>query len=163
MELHRPISLDRIGAHGSDFEATAKPDELEAIARRLGVPSVHRLHATFRVRRVGAALFEAHGTLRSAVEQVCVVSLDAFVQDVAEAFLVHFVPAGTEDDEPEPDSVDQIPYEGSAIDLGEATVEQLALVLDPYPRKPGASLGEIEDGNLSGPFAALTGLRARPT
>ena len=36
-----------------------------------------------------------------------------------------------------PTPIDEIPYEGDRIDLGEATVEQLALGLDPFPRRPG--------------------------
>jgi hypothetical protein len=32
------------------------------------------------------------------------------------------------------------PFEGDAIDIGEAVAQQLALALDPYPRAPGASL-----------------------
>ena len=33
-----------------------------------------------------------------------------------------------------------MPYGGDSIDLGAALAEQLALALDPYPRKPGAKL-----------------------
>ena len=108
-------------------------------------------------RRIGPSLIEAHGALRGVVEQVCVVTLDPFEQAVQDDFVVHFVPAGTEDDDPEPDAVDQITYEGSAVDLGEATVEQLALALDPYPRKPGAALSDDVTDDPSGPFAALAG------
>ena len=157
MELSRPVALDRVGPQGITLDVEAGDAELQAVARRLGVPSVQRLGCTFRVRRIGPSLIEAQGTLHAAIEQVCVVSLDAFVQDVQEAFTVHFVPSGTEDDDAEPDAVDQIPYEGSVVDLGEATVEQLALALDPYPRKPGAILSDASQDGLSGPFAALAG------
>ena len=162
MELHRPAPLDRIGSQGSVIDVQATAQELDAIASRLGVPSIQRLQCRFRIRRVGGSLIEAVGQLRAAVEQVCVVSLDPFVQDVAETFTVHFVPAGTEDDDPEPDSVDQVPYQGSVIDLGEAAVEQLALALDPYPRRPGARMADPAHEGAAGPFAALTGLRLRP-
>ena len=48
---------------------------------------------------------------------------------------------------------------GATIDLGEATVEQLALALDPFPRKPGIALpeeaAEAPDTPIrcAGPFA----------
>ena len=161
MEVHRPVALDRIGPQGTIVNVEAGHAEVAAVAARLGVPLVSRLGCTFRLRRVGSSLIEAQGTLQAAVEQICVITLDPFVQDLREEFTVHFVPSGTEDDDPEPDTVDQLPYEGSAIDLGEATVEQLALALDPYPRKPGATLPDVAQDEPSGPFAALVG-RPRP-
>jgi uncharacterized metal-binding protein YceD (DUF177 family) len=58
----------------------------------------------------------------------------------------------------EPDIVN-----GGAIDLGELAAEELALNLDPYPRKPGAELAaelgsvqpENEQRSGDSPFAAL--------
>ena len=157
MELSRLTALDRIGAQGALVDVEATGAELQAIAQRLDVPSVRQLGCTFRVRRIGPSLIEAQGTLRGVVDQVCVISLETFTHELQDAFTVHFVPSGTEDDDAEPDAVDQIPYEGSAIDLGEATVEQLALALDPYPRKPGAILSEAAQDGSTGPFAVLAG------
>ena len=54
-----------------------------------------------------------------------------------------------------------MPYAGGAADLGEATVEQLALALDPFPRKPGAALPADVTEEVSGPFAALLARRAQ--
>ena len=75
---------------------------------------------------------------------------------------VRFVPEGREDPELDPDSDDEIPYSGVAIDLGEAAAEQLALMLDPYPRKPGADLPAAADDSQTSPFAALARLK-RPS
>ena len=88
------------------------------------------------------------------------VTLDEFPQEIGEDFAVRFVPAGTESDE-DPESEDEIPYESGLIDLGEATIEQLALALDPYPRKPGAALPEEAEPEDESPFAALARLRDR--
>ncbi len=41
------------------------------------------------------------------------------------------------------------------IDLGEALAEQLALALDPYPRKPGAKLPSEASDDGANPFSAL--------
>ncbi len=90
--------------------------------------------------------------------QVCVVTLDEFAQPVQERFTVLFVPAGTETEDDDPEAPDQIPYEG-VIDLGEAAAEQLALALDPYPRRPDAPELADEHGDAGGPFAALAALR----
>ncbi len=158
-EMHRPAALDRIGPNGTSVLVEANPEELPAIAARLGIPAVHALRCAFKLRRVGGSVIEAQGELVAGVTQLCVVSLDEFDDTVQEAFIVHFVPEGTEDDDPEPDAVDQVPFQGSAIDLGEAAVEQLALALDPYPRKPGAALPGDAGGPGLGAFAALATLK----
>ncbi len=160
-ELHRPAALDRIGPHGTPVLVEASQEELPAIAARLGVLAIHALRCAFKLRRIGGSLIEAQGELVAGVTQLCVVSLDEFDSTVEEAFTVHFVPEGTEDDDPDPDAIDQVPFQGSAIDLGEAAVEQLALALDPYPRKPGAALPE-DAGELGlGAFASLAALRGK--
>ena len=160
-ELHRPVALDRVGPRGLTVEVEAKPEELPAIAARLRILALASLHCAFKLRRVGASTVEAEGVLRAQVTETCVVSLDPFSHDLQEAFTVHFVPPGTEDDNPDPEAVDQIPCTGGAADLGEAAVEQLALALDPFPRKPGAVLPDEATTETPNPFAALLARRAR--
>lgn len=160
-ELHRPVALDRVGPRGSTIEVEAKPDELPAIAARLRILALESLHCVFKLRRVGASTVEAEGVLRAQVTETCVVSLDPFSHAVQEAFTVHFVPPGMEDDNPDPEAVDQIPYTGGAADLGEAAVEQLALALDPFPRKPGAMLPDKATVETASPFAALRARQMR--
>lgn len=159
-EVHRPYALDRIGPAGAVTSVQADLAELPALAARLGVPTVHGLRCTFRLRRIGGVIV-AQGELEATLTQLCVVSLDEFDGPVRDSFTVHFVPAGTEDEEPDADAPDQVPYEGGVIDLGEAAVEQLALVLDPYPRKPGAELPEAASDGAQNPFAGLAALRTR--
>ena len=160
-ELHRPVAVDRIGPRGMTVDIEAKPDELPAVAARLHVVALESLHCAFKLRRVGASTVEAQGVLHARVTETCVVSLDPFSHGVEETFTVHFVPPGAEDDNPDPEAVDQIAYTGGAADLGEAAVEQLALALDPFPRKPGAALpAEAAEGTPS-PFAALLACRAQ--
>jgi hypothetical protein len=160
-ELHRPVALDRIGPQGAALTVDAEPSELPAIAARLRLVALASLRCTFKLRRIGATTIEAQGTLRARVTETCVVTLDAFEHDVKEGFVVHFVPAGAEDDDPDPEAIDQIPFDGGAVDIGEAAVEQLALALDPYPRKPGAALPPDLAAEPDGPFAALLALRPR--
>ena len=160
-ELHRPVALDRIGPHGFDIVIDAAADELPAIAERLRIVGLASLRGAFALRRIGATTIEAEGDLRAELTETCVVTLDPFDHGMHESFTVHFVPAGTEDDDPDPEAIDQIPSSGSTVDLGEALVEQLALVLDPYPRRPGAALPDELAAERSGPFAALLA-RPRP-
>ena len=69
------------------------------------------------------------------------------------------MPDGTEAEDDDPEAPDDIPYGGGSIDLGEAAAEQLALALDPYPRRPGAVLAETTAAADRSPFAALARLQ----
>lgn len=160
-ELSRLVALDRIGASGLEIAVEAGPDELAALARRLMIPAVNRLLCRFRLHRAGDSVIVAEGTLEAEVVQQCVLTLDEFPQEVREEFRIEFVPAGSESDDPDPESPDQIPYEAGAIDLGEAAAEQLALALDPYPKKPGAEEVLTGEEEQPGPFAGLAGLRPK--
>jgi len=71
------------------------------------------------------------------------------------------VPEGRETADPDPESDDEIPFSGGVIALGEALVEQVALDLDPFPRKAGAVLPEEAAAENVSPFAALAALRTK--
>jgi uncharacterized metal-binding protein YceD (DUF177 family) len=63
------------------------------------------------------------------------------------------------------EDLDTMFHDGSAIELGSAIVDSLALALDPYPRSAGADAALKEAGVLSeeqaGPFAALAALKEK--
>ena len=155
-EFSRPLALDRVGAAMFAMEVTATEAECAALAVRLGVPALRAFSCRFHLRRGKSGRIAAEAEFHAALVRECVLSLDLFETEQTEAFRVIFVPAGTEDDDPDPESDDEIPYEGAAIDLGETAAEQLALVLDPYPHKPGAELPPEVQEKLDSPFAALT-------
>lgn len=159
LELHRPVTLDRIGSLGLDFAVEATPAECAALADRMSLPAVHALSCTFHLIREGRDKVYARGHLRARVIQTCVVTLDDFEAELEEVFQVRFVPSGEESDDLDPDSDDEIPFEGNAIDLGEAAAEQLGLALDPYPRMPGVALEALEDEAEPHPFSRLAGLK----
>ena len=112
-EVHRPQALDRVAAGGLTVLVQAEAAELPAIAARLAIPAVHRLRCEFHLKRIGGGIVEGRGELLASLTQTCVLSLEDFDCVVEDAFTVHFVPAGTEDDDPDPEAPDQIPYEGS--------------------------------------------------
>jgi uncharacterized metal-binding protein YceD (DUF177 family) len=153
-EFSRVLPVERIGA-GLEQTVAATTEECAALAARLGVAAVRSLVCRFRLRREPEGRFPAAASLTAVLVRDCVVTLEPFEAAVAETFSVVFVPAGSEDDGTDPESDDEIPYAGGAIDLGEAAAEQLALTLDPYPRKPGAALPEAEAEPPLSPFAAL--------
>lgn len=160
-ELHRPFPIERIGPTGQSHAVTvtATKEECVALALRMGVPAIRSVVCDFRLRRETDAAISAQGRLRARVTQTCIVSLDDFAVNLTEDFRIRFVPAGAESDNEDPESEDELGYEGVSIDLGEATAEQLGLALDPYPRKPDAALPENEPEAKPHPFAALAALR----
>jgi uncharacterized metal-binding protein YceD (DUF177 family) len=159
-ELSRLFPRSRVG-EGATFIVEANPAERAALAARMGLLDIHRLVCTFELGRAQGAAVPATGSLVARVTQACVISLDPFEADITEDFAVRFVPAGTESDELDLEALDEIPYEGDMLDLGEATAEQLALALDPFPRKPGAELpGHPSEGDACA-FETLRKLRQR--
>jgi uncharacterized metal-binding protein YceD (DUF177 family) len=154
-EFHRPVSLDRIGPHGLDLPVEANPAECSELAVRMNLPAVLALSCTFHLIRESRDIVLARGVLRARVTQVCVISLEEFDSPVEEVFQARFVPSGEETDDIDPESDDEIPFEGNLIDLGEAAAEQLGLALDPYPRMPGMEMPASEDEPEAHPFAAL--------
>jgi hypothetical protein len=154
-ELSRELAVDRIGPAGHDLTIEANAAELAALASRLQLPTVNALTCRFRLRPTQNGTFVAEGWLDAIVTQTCVISLEDFETLVSDHFVAHFVPAGSETDDIDPESPDEIPYSGGVIDLGEAAAEQLALALDPWPRKPDATLPTTATDDPTSPFAAL--------
>jgi uncharacterized metal-binding protein YceD (DUF177 family) len=160
-EFSRLLPVGQIGALGTERDLTATPEECALIAKRLGLEALPMFSATVRIeqqKRGGG--FLAEGRLRARARRVCVVSLDTFTESTDHAFSLRFV---TEDklaefDPAETELPDEVVYDGEAIDLGEALVEEYALALAPYPKKPGAKLPVIEEPEAS-PFAVLKNLK----
>ena len=168
-EFSRPLAVERIGPTGTEMTIDADAEECEALARRFAIPAIHALSASFVAtpwRRGGVAL---RGEISAEVEQLSVVSLEPIKSRIAERVVRYFqaelapghnrAVLGVESLEDEPEVIS-----GGAIDLGEIAAEELALALDPYPRRPGEVFRE-ETGQGSGerppnsPFAVLSRLK----
>ncbi|CAA7617843.1 DUF177 domain-containing protein [Magnetospirillum sp. UT-4] len=173
-EFSRRVAVDSIPARGTDITVTANPEECEALARRFGLQAIGALTAELRLKALaGGTLFRVKGRLTAEVVQTCVVTLDPLPATVEEEFDLTFgagsddadaggeLDLSFEDDDPPEALVD------GAIDVGEAVAEQLALALDPFPRREGAMVAaEPADPALApdkrpNPFAALAGLRKK--
>ncbi len=165
-EFSRPYRLDELG--GGARAVTIEADEAEraALAVRFGLIQIDALAVTAELVRDGDAVV-ATGNLRASVVQACVASGDPVPARIAEASALRFLPEAevdaAEEIELHENDLDVIPYEGSAIDIGEAAAQTLALALDPFPRAPDAeeklrAAGVIGEED-AGPFAALKALR----
>ena len=156
-EISRTARVDRLPAA---LTVEASPAECVALARRLQILGVASLWCRFTLRRRGDIVVAA-GEMRASVTQACVVSLEPVAQTIDETFELRFVPSGKERDDEDPESPDELPYEGDTIDFGEAAAEQLALTLDPYPRHPDAVLDPAAEDTSDTPFGDLVRLRKR--
>ncbi|WP_051537176.1 DUF177 domain-containing protein [Asaia prunellae] len=173
-EFSRRLMLNRIGHEGLSETVKANQDERKALARRLGILDLHELSCRFRIFPEASDHFVLEGILTARVVLECVITSETFEDVLNESFAVRLVPARrfSEENASDLDAIDEIPYDGNALDLGEITSEQLALILPAYPRKPGAALENAVDeapreaaeeapDEASGrpnPFGALAGL-----
>jgi uncharacterized metal-binding protein YceD (DUF177 family) len=152
---------------GERIDLAADEGERRTVADRLGLRSLDRLEAHATLDRKGD-MVRARGRLKAGLCQSCVVTGDPVEAHVDEAFDIYFLPepsAGEADEEIElvESDCDIVFHDGSAIDLGSAIADTLALGLDPYPRSAGAQAALKEAGILTeseaGPFAALAKLK----
>lgn len=158
-EFSRPVPVDRIPRDGSDEAIAADAKECAALARRLGIPAIHTLKATLRAEPWRGGGVKLTGLISAEVEQVSVISLEAFRQAIEIPVERYFLPPSQAalDEESDAD-----PIEAGHIDLGEVVAESLALDLDPYPRRPDEkfelSTAEDEAAKAS-PFTVLSALK----
>lgn len=146
-EFSRRLLINRIGHEGLTETIKANEAECRQLARRLDIPAVHALSCKIRVMPEGADQFVLDGVLTAHVSMECVITGEAFEDALTDSFAVRLVPMRrfSEESASDLEAIDEIPYEGHVLDLGEITTEQLALVLPPYPRKPGAALENAVD------------------
>ena len=166
-EFSRPVRIDTLGEGGRSLSIEADAAERSALAARFGLIMLDALSAEAALRREGDLVF-ADGRITASVAQACVASGAPVPAKIEESFSLRFVPAGQESGEEielDVEDFDTIEYAGSAIDLGEAVAETLALSLDPFPRSPDAdailkAAGVLsEDEVVTGPFAGLKALK----
>jgi uncharacterized metal-binding protein YceD (DUF177 family) len=157
-------SLPRMGQH---VAVKASEAICQQIADQLHLPSMQMLDAHFQIVPSRSGLIRVTGEVKARVEQVCIVSLEAFPFDINETIDLRFIEADklekpakaeverTLEDEDPPDPI----YDG-VIDLGELAVEFVALALEPFPRKPGVELPvQLNPTKEESPFAVLAALK----
>ena len=161
------FALDQI-RDGDRVDLVADDADRREIAERLLLLSLDRLEAHAVLSREGPRV-DVKGRIKAALAQACVATGDPVPAHIDEAFELRFVPEpkGDADEEIElgADDLDTIFHDGSAIELGAAIADTLALSLDPYPRSAGADAALKEAGVLTeeeaSPFAALSALKEK--
>ncbi|MCK7611920.1 YceD family protein [Roseibium sediminicola] len=168
-----------------DERITVAPDAqaLAAIAENYELEAIHDLTAEFILKPYRKAGVRVVGPIRATVSQKCVVSLEPFDSTLEVDVDRTFEPMSSrprkirdlnEDGEIEIDLETLDPPDvilDGVLDLGAVICEELALSLDPFPRRPGAEFegGDGEDDieadepeEKPSPFAALQALKDKP-
>ena len=143
-EFAHRLPLNQI-RDGERIDLSASESERMKVAERLGLRSLDRLEAHATLERKGE-IVRARGRLKAGLGQSCVVTGDPIEAHADEPFDIYFLPepaSGQTDEEVEliESDCDVVFHDGSAIDLGSAIADTLALSLE------------------AGPFAALAKLK----
>lgn len=161
-EFARPFDVRQLDHRAVRLIADA--DERTALARRFAIVRIDRLEAEVVLERDGQAL-NAKGTLVADIVQSCAVSAEDLPVTIREPLAFRFVPAPEadrpdEEIELEADELDEIPFTGTIVDLGEAVAQSVALAIDPFATGPEAEAARklLRDETPS-PFAALAALK----
>lgn len=159
----KPVRLHELARGPVSRRLEPDADARAALAKALKLEGLPVLQAEVTVRpwMDGAELL---GRIHAVVVQTCGVTLELFEQPVECRFEVRVVSADSphapvaeggeiEVDLEAPDPPDVLA--GDTIDIAHYVVEHLALELDPFPRRPGATFDYEPPEADASPFAAL--------
>ena len=158
-----PLRLHHIGA-GVQRRLTPDANAIKRIARALDLQALDMFEVDINLVPTVSG-WRLDGRVMADAVQTCGLTLEPLPVHIDRKFSVQMVEAterepeedGEIDLELDDDSADQL--EGGSLDLGQYAVEQLALSLDPFPRKPGAVFEQPPEPGEISPFAVLKGLR----
>ncbi|MBU1384985.1 MAG: DUF177 domain-containing protein [Alphaproteobacteria bacterium] len=155
-----PVRLHQVGA---GVTRRLEPDAAARtrIAKALDLASLDRFVAEVTLAPAPAG-WRLSGRVRASLAQTCGITLEPLPVEIDAPFALSLAEAVDEDSEEIVITLDDEspdPIEGGQVDLGQYAVEQLALQLDPFPRKPGAEFVQPPEPAEISPFAVLKQLR----
>ncbi|WP_421781348.1 DUF177 domain-containing protein [Kiloniella litopenaei] len=177
-EFSRRYPVDKVQARSQVLNIKAKPDECAAVAKRFDLVELRSLSATLELDPKGkGTLLDVKGQLKADVTQSCIITAEPVSTTINEPFemLYSFEPIRDTADEILIDIDAEDPPEmadPTGIDFGEAIVQQLAVMLDPYPKAPNSTWDgdsvdeapdeeEIQETAKTSPFSVLKDLQIK--
>ena len=153
-----PVRLHQVAG---GVKRTLEPDAA-ARARIVKALDLASLDAAEMELAPSPAGWRLSGRVRASLAQTCGITLEPLPLEVDAPFTLNLAEAVEEEsdeivitmDDESPDLI-----ENGQVDLGQYAVEQLALRLDPFPRKPGAEFVQPPEPAEISPFAVLKQLR----
>lgn len=176
LPLSHSYNLARLGNAGDDVRFSADDAERAQIAKWAGILSVEKLEVQAQIKKLDPNRFGLGFDLIAEVTQSCVVTLEPVPAHIRRSFSRELVFVGATRHRPDQADkggkggesetlvdLDEGPEEITSlhIDLAVPALEEFALALDPYPRRPGVEFVP-KTGDLSppdSPFAVLKGLK----
>lgn len=163
------VRIDRLPAAGRSIKVAPDAAARAELAEILKIEALDEMDADLTVTPLRGGI-RALGHLNARIVQLSVVSFEPVTQIIDEPIDRVFLPQPTDytptpgsevfvdlEDDDFPDHID-----GPEVDLSALLIETIALAIDPYPRLAGESLetlGLKDDGEPTGPFAALKNLK----
>src|SRR5690606_2513265 len=155
-----PVRLHQVGA---GVTRKLEPDAAARarIAKALDLASLDSFVAEMSLAPSPGG-WRLSGRVKASLAQTCGITLEPLPVEIDAPFSIGLAEAPDEEsdeivitlDDESPD-----PIENGQVDLGQYAVEQLALRLDPFPRKPGAEFEQPPEPGEISPFAVLKQLR----
>lgn len=164
-----PLKLEDMSQAAHTYKLKASADELKFITEVMKVPAVKNFAADVTVKlRAKEHMADVSGKVWADVEHTSVISLENFIRHYKTEFALKFDTKMTAEelraldfdiDEDAPDILDH-----GQIDLAAIAMEQLALVLDDFPRQDGEEfsfISEFDENETqqNNPFAVLKKLK----
>jgi uncharacterized metal-binding protein YceD (DUF177 family) len=165
------VSVARLPQAGMPFTLKADEQELQRLAQVFELVEVSAFSAEMLVKKWRKDGVRITGTVRAAIVQSCVVTLEPINANVSNEIDTVFVPENSKLSRPPVSGEGEIilDYEGpdppetfvgDMIDVGALAQEMFGLAIDPYPRKEGVDFKfEVEEDDIEekkpSPFAKL--------
>jgi uncharacterized metal-binding protein YceD (DUF177 family) len=170
----RPSELPDGGAR---FTLEASPEERAALAARFGLEALDAFRAEIELKWIsGGAFLRLKARIQADVTQACVVTLEPVRTALDQPLEILYAHEPEDPELLESDLERDIELlEADSLDIGEIVAEEMALMLDPYPRAPGAALeglgpslsgdgddkGEETGEKRRSPFEVLAGWKGK--
>lgn len=159
-----PLRVHQIGA-GLQRRLEPDADTRKRIARALDLQALDAFQVDISLTPTVSG-WRLDGRIGADAVQTCGLSLEPLPVRIDQSFVINLIERS--DNEPEDEEIDleldddspDVIEEGR-IDLGQYAVEQLALRLDPFPRKPGARFEQPPEPGTLSPFGVLQALRPK--
>ena len=137
-----PLKIEDLGQGEQNYTLKADKEQLEFIKDILQVPAVNSFEASIKLKfRKKLGELRVWGEVKSQIGQISVISLEEFNKEYKSSFEIVYDTNATYEQIREQDvdimaDVPDIVINGE-INLADIAIEQIALVLDDYPRKEG--------------------------
>lgn len=166
-EFSYPLKIDELGQGEQNYKLSANKEQLKTLAEILQIPAVNSFVADIKLNfQKKQGKLDVWGVVKANLGLISVISLEPFDKEyTAEFKLLYDTTAKYEDIYADDEDINldmpDIVIDGK-IDLGDIAIEQLALVMDDYPRKDGETFEEVIEDNSPirhNPFAVLEKLK----